>query len=73
VDPDILWLAPAHRDTGIGRDELEPLRFRDDVNIDHAVELLAKLVADSSVQNNIRRQASLLPNIEALPGLRSVL
>jgi hypothetical protein len=31
---------------------LEPLQFQDDVNIDHAVELLAKLVADSSVQNS---------------------
>jgi hypothetical protein len=65
VDLDILWLAPAHRDPWIGWNELEPFALRDNIDVDLAAELLAKLeshrnAADPGAQNDNTRHISLL-------------
>ena len=64
VDLHVFGLAPAHGDPRIGWDELEPFRFRDDVDLGFMAEPLTKLeghrnAADSGAQNNNTRHTSL--------------
>ena len=80
VDLHVFGLAPAHGDPWIGGDELEPFRFRDDVDLGFTAELLTKLeghrnAADPGAQNNNTRHTNLPCDIplEAFPSLRSLL